>query len=144
MGFSLYQLNLKNLFWNCISFSITSVLVLVSLGPTFDHHFVERQHNHSHIYLNAIPTNHWHPESHPFEEPHSHSKIGTDLHEHGNVIYQTSNNGISDSVTGFTAALTDDSYPWTYKGASTTERQSSIQNNLAETIVRPLKRPPRT
>ena len=129
---------------NGISFSVTAVLVVVSLGPTFDHHFVERQHNHSHIYLSPGPADHYHPESHPFEEPHSHSNIGTDFHEHGNVIYQASHDGIGDSGTNFTIAMTNDSYPCTYEDGSTTERKSNGENNLAATVMRPLKRPPRT
>ena len=42
--------------------SIAAVLALLasSFGPLIDHHFVERQHNHVHIYLGSNEPNHVH------------------------------------------------------------------------------------
>jgi hypothetical protein len=44
-------------------------LVLPSFGSVLDHHFVERQYDHAHIYVGtAIPEH-----NHPFQQDHSHT-----------------------------------------------------------------------
>ena len=134
-------LNLKNLAFRSVSIWTATAVVLVFLGPAFDHHYVERQHHHSHIYLNSNGSEHWHPESHPFEEHHSHSNVGTESKGHHTVIYQASNDGIGDSSTSFTMALINDSSLQVQGGDSSNRLQTDT--NLDEISVTPLKRPPR-
>ena len=43
------------------------ILLLPSLGPSLDHHFAERRHDHSHLYLSTIDRAH----SHPYESFHA-------------------------------------------------------------------------
>ena len=144
MGSLLCQFKLDSLFFRGISISIAAAMVLVFLGPAADHHFVERQHNHSHIYLHTGPDGHWHPSSHPFETPHSHSEFGAHSGEHHGIIYQSSNDGISDSNTFFVTTLISNSSTPIHQDDYYARPQVKSENKLAETIVIPLKRPPRT
>ena len=88
--------------------SLVVALLLVSLVPTFDHHYAERQHDHSHLFLTASASSQGHPDLHPFEQPHSHTGFGEQESEGDGVIYQTSNDivGASGSVS-FTAFVGD-------------------------------------
>ena len=88
-------------------------LVLVFLAPALDHHFAERQHNHSHIFLTSSAASHGHPELHPFEQIHLHDDFtGQDSQDDG-VLYQTSNDGLGESGTVFFITFINDgqSYP---------------------------------
>ncbi|MEE3015154.1 MAG: hypothetical protein VX505_13490, partial [Chloroflexota bacterium] len=105
MGSPICLLNVKNLVFRGISLSIAAAIVLVFLGPLMDHHFAERQHNHSHIYLTGSVAEHKHPEGHPFEIPHSHSNTDRQGTGHHGIIYQTSNDGLHDSGTGSVIAF---------------------------------------
>ena len=138
---SIFPLNVKDVVSQVTLISIAAALTLVFLGPVVDHHYVERQHNHSHIYLNSNGAEHWQPESHPFEEHHSHSNVGTESKGHHTVIYQASNDGISDSSTSFTMALINDS-SLQVQGEDPSNRLQT-DTNLDEISVTPLKRPPR-
>ena len=83
-------------------------LLLVFIVPTFDHHYAERQHDHSHLFLTASASSQGHPDLHPFEQTHSHTGFGEQESKGDGVIYQTSNDlfGESGSVS-FTAFISD-------------------------------------
>ena len=57
---------------------VTRLLVVIAVysvftqlyGPLLDHHFVERQPDHTHIYLGQAVTDH----THTYEVPHSHDE----------------------------------------------------------------------
>ena len=144
MGSLLSCLNLKNLAFRSVSIWTATAVVLVFLGPAFDHHYVERQHNHSHIYLNSNGAEHWHPESHPFEKPHSHSNLIADGSGRHGIIYQTSNDCIGDSSTSPAAAFMRDAYPQVLGIGSSTSTNTAGEINLVGNIVSPPKKPPIT
>ena len=144
MGSLLCQFKLDSRFFRGISISIAAAMVLVFLGPAADHHFVERQHNHSHIYLNGSVGEHWHPESHPFEKPHSHSNLIADGSGRYGIIYQTSNDCIGDSSTSPAVAFMRDAYPQVLGIGSSTSTNTAGEINLVGNIVSPPKKPPIT
>ena len=144
MGSRLFRLNHNKFVFHVISISLAAAVVLVFLGPVVDHHFVERQHNHSHIYLNGSVGEHWHPESHPFEKPHSHSNlIAVGSGRHG-IIYQTSNDCTGDSSTRPAVAFMRDAYPQVLGISSSTSTNAVDEINLVGNIVSPPKKPPIT
>ena len=138
------RLNGKDVFSQVISISIATAITLVFLGPIVDHHYVERQHNHSHIYLHTSLNGDWHPESHPFETPHSHSHFSAHSGQHHTIIYQSSNDGIGDSKTFFVKALISDSSTLIHRYNYYDGRQATGESKLNEIIVIPPERPPRT
>ena len=143
MGSPIYWLNLKDLTWRGISLSIAAAVVLVFLGPAVDHHFAERQHNHSHLYLTISAAEHGHPELHPFEKPHSHITTDIEVAGHHGIIHQTSNDGLGDSGTGSVIAFIEDSVPPLHGDDFLPNAQTERESNLREASVAPLKRPPR-
>ena len=144
MNFSLFRLDIKNVLSQVISISMAAAVTLVFLGPVVDHHFVERQHNHSHIYMHTGSDGHWHPASHPFETPHSHSNSDAHYGEHHGIIYQPSNDGIGDSNSCSVITLIPESSNRIHGGDSYARLQANNETKLAETIIIPPKRPPRT
>ena len=80
-----------NLAFRGILVGLVFALGLVFLAPAFDHHFAERQHDHSHVFLTASATSQVHPDIHPFEQSHSHLELGEEAPEGDGVLYQTSN-----------------------------------------------------
>ena len=144
MGSRLFRLNHNKFVFHVISISLAAAVVLVFLGPVVDHHFVERQHNHSHIYLHTGLDGHWHPSSHPFETPHSHSDFGTHSGNHHTIIYQPSNDNIGDSNTFFVNTLIPDSSTRIHRDDYYAKRQENSESKLDEVIVIPPERPPRT
>ena len=140
MSSRLFRLNHNKFVFHVISISLAAAVVLVFLGPVVDHHFVERQHNHSHIYLNGSVGEHLHP----FEKPHSHSNlIADDSGRHG-IIYQTSNDCIGDSSTSPAVAFMGDAYPQVLGIGSSTSTNTVGEINLVGNIVSPPKKPPIT
>ena len=140
MGSRLFRLDHSNLVVRIISISLTAIVVLVFFGPVVDHHFVERQHNHSHIYLNGSVGEHWHP----FEKPHSHSNLTADGSGRHGIIYQTSNDCIGDSSTSPAVAFMGDAYPQVLGIGSSTSTNTVGEINLVGNIVSPPKKPPIT
>ena len=136
-------LNVKNLVFRGISLSIAAAIVSVFLGPLMDHHFAERQHNHSHIYLTGSVAEHMHPEGHPFEIPHSHSNTDRQGTGHHGIIYQTSNDGLHDSGTGSVIAFVDKSSLPLAGDYSSPDALTNSESILAEAFVAPPKKPPR-
>ena len=141
---SIFRLNVKDVLSQIASISIAAALTLVFLGPVVDHHYVERQHNHSHIYLHTGLGGHWHPPSHPFETPHLHSDFGTHSGEHHAIIYQSSNDGIGDPNSFFVKTLISDLSTPIHRDDYYARRQANSESKLDETIVIPPERPPVT
>ena len=144
MGSPIFPLNLEYIAWRGISFSIAAAVVLGFIGPAVDHHFAERQHNHSHIYLTVSAAEHGHARLHPFEEPHSHATADTEAAGHHGVLYQTSNDVLSDSGTGPVIPFIEDSTSPIRSGDFFPNAQADSERSLHETFIAPLKRPPRT
>ena len=136
----IFRLDIKDVLFQVISISITAALTLAFLGPVVDHHYVERQHNHSHIYLNGSVGEHWHP----FEKPHSHSNLIADGSGRHGIIYQTSNDCIGDSSTSPAVAFMGDTYPQVLGIGSSTSTNTVGEINLVGNIVSPPKKPPIT
>ena len=70
----------------------TSVLVLPSIGPLLDHHFVERLPSHTHSYPGDVTPSH----VHPYEMPghYGHGGLSRDtLLEAGDVLYMARDGG---------------------------------------------------
>mgnify|MGYP001177303948 FL=1 len=144
MGSPIFPLNLEYIAWRGISFSIAAAVVLGFIGPAVDHHFAERQHNHSHIYLTVSAAEHGHAILHPFEEPHSHVTADTEATGHHGVLYQTSDDVLGDSGTGPVIAFIEDSTSPIRSGDFLPNSQADSGRSLHETFMAPLKRPPRT
>ena len=144
MGSKIFPLNLKYIAWRSTSFLIAAAVALGFIGPAVDHHFAERQHNHSHIYLTVSAAEHGHAILHPFEEPHSHVNADTEATGHHGVLYQTSNEVLGDSGTGPIIAFIKDSTPPVRSNDFLPNTQADSGRNLHETFTAPLKRPPRT
>ena len=136
------RLDVKDLVFRGISLSITAAIVLVFLGPAVDHHFAERQHNHSHIYLTISAAEHGHTESHPFEEPHIHSSTETGVDAHHGIIYLTSNDGLSDSGTGSGIAFITDPFPQIHGDYYSPNAQTASGSIICKAFVTPPKKPP--
>ena len=143
MGSPIFPLNLEYIAWRGISFSIAAAVVLGFIGPAVDHHFAERQHNHSHIYLTVSAAEHGHAILHPFEEPHSHVNSDTEATGHHGVLYQTSNEVLGDSGTGPVIAFIEDSARPIRSGDFLPNAQADNGRSLHESFIAPLKRPPR-
>ena len=141
MGSRLFRLTPNKFVFHVISISLAAAVVLVFLGPVVEHHFVERQHNHSHIYLHTGLDGHWHPPSHPFETPHLHSDFGTHSGEHHAIMYQSSNDGIGDSNSFFVKTLISDLSTPIHRDGYYARRQANSESKLDETIVIPPERP---
>ena len=66
--------NPPSLGWMLLLAVALFALALPVIGPLDDHHFVERAHNHDHIYLNGWPVQHDHfyqtGSAHPHAAPH--------------------------------------------------------------------------
>ena len=144
MNSPIFRLNGKDMLSQVISISIAAALTLVLLGPVVDHHYVERQHNHSHIYLHTGSDGHWHPTSHPFETPHSHPDSSMYSEDHHTIIYQPSNDSIGDSNTFSVNTLIPDSSTRIHRDDYYARRQANSESKLDEVIVIPPERPPRT
>ena len=120
------------------------VLVFVFLAPCLDHHFTERQHNHSHIFLTSSAASHGHPEFHPFERIHFHDAF-TDHDSHGDgILYQGSNEGLSESGSVFFANFINDSqsYP-IYSNDTFSFAMAGGDGMYQGTTPAPPTRPPR-
>ncbi len=143
MGSLILLLNVNGLVFRGISLSITAAIVLVFLGPLADHHFAERQHNHSHIHLTGSVAEHNHPEVHPFEIPHSHSNTDRQATGRHGIIYQTSNDGLHDSGTGSVIAFVNKSFRPLPEEYSPPDARTDSESILSEAFVAPPKRPPR-
>ena len=68
------QAGAPSLGWMLLLAVALFALALPVIGPLDDHHFVERAHNHDHIYLNGWPVQHDHVyqtgSAHPHAAPH--------------------------------------------------------------------------
>ena len=123
--------------------SLVVALLLVFLVPTFDHHYAERQHDHSHLFLTASAFSQGHPDLHPFEQPHSHTGFGEQESEGDGVIYQTSNDmfGTSGSVS-FTAFIGDGLTYTTHSNEILSFTIAAREGIISENSPAPPTRPP--
>ncbi len=151
MDFPLSKYDFRKLAWRGILLTIATAMVFVFLGPAIDHHFAERQHNHTHLYLTASAAEHGHPDQHPFEESHSHFQPGTQLgtqlgtEDHGTgVLYQTSNDGLGESGSVSVTAVIDDglAYPL-HRGESLSHAVAVGEGVFLEAYAAPPDKPPR-
>ena len=144
MGLPTSQHILKRLAWRGTLLALSAAVVLVFLGPAIDHHFAERQHNHTHLYLTASAAEHGHPDLHPFEDSHSHTSLGTEDTGFGGVLYQTSNDGLGESGSVFLTAVIDDdlAYPL-YRGDSSSHAVAAGESMYLEAYAAPPDKPPR-
>jgi len=131
----------------------TAVLALWALfspafGPVIDHHFAERHHNHSHIYIGLPNIDHIHPyqDNHPHQlaylsddsDPRSRSNQPAD------TVFLAPLDGLEQDAQ---APLTPAAQPM---NSSPDQGDSSLllawpqsDGPLKEVYVPPLKRPPR-
>ena len=127
-------------------FSVVAVaaLILVFLGPAIDHHFAERQHDHSHLYLSSAAANHGHPGLHPFEQLHSHGAVVTNDAEQDGVIYQTSDDRTGDSGSASGAVVINNGLSLLIDGRDLLSLAVAPGEGLyLEAFVPPPKKPPR-
>ncbi len=80
-------------------------LVLAFVAPAFDHHYTERQHNHSHVFLTSSAASQGHPDVHPFEQSHTDFGFGEEEHEGHGVLYQTSHDVFGEAGSIFFSAF---------------------------------------
>lgn len=73
-----------------------------AFGPVMDHHFAERHHNHSHIYLGLPDVDHLHP----YQDSHSHRMINQPIDSnHIDTVFLTPLDGLGqDSPASLTPA----------------------------------------
>lgn len=97
MGIPPRKLSLARRAWRFLPVLAAAAVIFGFLGPTIDHHFVERQPRHSHIYLNNAAAGLVHLGLHPYEQHHHHGAVSTDESEENGILYQTSDDGHGDS-----------------------------------------------
>ena len=135
---------LKDFICQAFLVALAVAIVLVLLGPALDHHFAERQHEHSHAFLTATAISQGHPELHPFEETHYHVTSGQERSGQSGILYQTSNDGIGESGSIFlTAAIDDGLVHPPPVGGSLSHALVPGESAYREANVAPPKRPPR-
>jgi len=135
---------LKDFICQAFLVALAVAIVLAFLGPALDHHFAERQHDHSHTFLTATAANYGHPELHPFEETHSHVMSGQEESGQNGILYQTSNDGLGESGSIFlTAAIEDGLAHPPPVGDSLSHALAAGESAYSEANVAPPKRPPR-
>jgi len=87
----------------------TFFLLLPTIGPILDHHFVQREPNHYHIYLGTVVPEH----THPYQEHHTHRPASLDPNGSvpdnpvgaPDILYLTSQDGLGLSVTPFSTPV---------------------------------------
>ena len=147
MGFSQAHqeasLNFDNLVLRSLLVGPVIALMLVFLAPTFDHHFSERQHYHSHLFLNASAASQGHPDFHPFEQSHSHFGFDDQDSESDGILYQTSNNQLRESGSVSFTAIIDNSLTHIIHGNETLSFAiATRESSYPEFSPSPPTRPP--
>lgn len=143
MAFPNSRLDVRDLAWRCILLSVAVAIVLAFLGPTMDHHFAERQHNHSHAYLSSTAADHFLPASHPFEEHNSHLGTGPEDAGHNGVLYLISNEGLGESGSVSNMTATDDGLAHLLEGGDfPSQTLEAGGSELSEAYIPPPERPP--
>ena len=82
-------------FHRFITVLLIGVVLINVIGPILDHHFVERGHNHDHLYLSVTDADH----SHVYDSKHSHksyvSNVSRTLSDaDDNIVFLTIDNGM--------------------------------------------------
>ena len=125
------------------------LLLLYSVGPVLDHHFAERQPDHTHIYLGTTLPRH----VHPYEEPHSHSQEATTSTSHNaasgsntpqDMVCLTSYDGIGQTLTSPTEAPLHLAIVFPDPGNDQFAVSTAGNDRIPpEAFIAPPKRPPR-
>ncbi|MCH2501137.1 MAG: hypothetical protein FI715_06510 [SAR202 cluster bacterium] len=102
------DLDLRDLVWCGMLLALAAAVVVAFLGPAVDHHYAERQHGHSHLFLTDTAAGAGHPKLHPFERPHSHNESTTQQTLQDEIFYQPSNDARGELGTTFVAAGIND------------------------------------
>lgn len=82
-----------------VTVTAIGALLLPALGPLLDHHFVERQPVHAHVFLGAAPHDHVHSYEYG---AHHHPDHGT---RSAGTVYLTSNDGLGTVFTDVTPPM---------------------------------------
>ena len=145
MGIPKCHDRLKTLVLQGMLLALAAAIFLVFLSPAIDHHFAERQHDHSHLYLTARAASDGHPSLHPFEESHSHTKLAREDTARNGILYQTSNDGLGETGTSSIVDVFDDGlgYPLHLRD-SLSHAVAADEGEYLEAYVAIPKRPPRT
>ena len=82
-------------FHRFITVLLIGVVLINVIGPILDHHFVERGHNHDHLYLSVTAADH----SHVYDSKHIHkshvSNVSRTLSDSDdNIVFLTKDNGM--------------------------------------------------
>ena len=137
-------LDLTRWAWQFLPLLAFAAVILAFLGPALDHHFAERQHDHSHLYLSRAAASHGHPGLHPFEQFHSHGTVATNDAEHDGVIYQTSDDRTGDSGSASAGAVINNGTTFLFDGRDLLSLAVAPDEGLyLEAFVQPPKKPPR-
>ncbi len=118
-------------------------LGLVFLAPAFDHHYAERQHNHSHVFLTAFAASQGHPDVHPFEQSHSHFGFGEENSEGDAVLYQTSHDVFGESGSIFFTTFINDGLAFSIHSKNMLSYALAVaESSYPENSTAPPTRPP--
>ena len=142
------QTALKGFWARGAAVSLAWVLVWALLGPSFDHHFAERQLDHAHAYSAQLDVDH----SHPYQSPHPHdasnqgsapSKIVRDTREGGGIVYLSTYRGSGHLIESSLSLAYKSAAIFPYLGNSFIFlRTLPESNDLKEAFVAPPKKPP--
>ena len=117
-------------------------MVLTFVSPALDHHFAERQHDHSHVYLTSSAASLGHPGLHPFEQAHTQDVSSADDQIQLGILYQTSDDSLEDSSSVVVAVVLDSHTP-IKAGDLLSLAIFDGEGPYLEAFVEPPKRPPR-
>ena len=119
------------------------------LGPSFDHHFAERQMGHSHIYLAQRDADHRHPylDIHPHSNPDREQTTSGGFFEGvpagEGIIYLSSNDGASQSIEIASSLAIKQAVIFPYRGNnSPILRKIAESRAYNEAFVAPPMKPP--
>ena len=139
---------LQRLAINLLCLLVVLSLVLLSFGPTLDHHFAERHPGHQHIYLGSATPDH----SHAFEQFHRHDSgellrqlmlPPEDLSTDG-ILIVTPNDGAGHGAADVAVPMALDGLPFSADDGTGMVRPSlEAAVALSGANLSPPKRPPR-
>ena len=124
-------------------------LVWYLMGPSFDHHFAERQLGHSHLYLAQHDADHRHPyqDAHPHSGPDQEHTTPVGFSEgvpaEEGIVYLSSNDGTDRSIDTALSPAIKPAAIFPYLGNNSLFlRKIPETNALNEAFVSPPKKPP--
>ncbi|MDA1129264.1 MAG: hypothetical protein O2913_11285 [Chloroflexi bacterium] len=143
MGLPFRNLGLARTAWQSLSVLAIVAVILAFIGPAMDHHFAERQHDHSHVYLTNSAASYGHPGLHPFEQTHYHGPSPADHLGQDGILFQTSNDGSQDSGSVVVGAVLNDGPTQISAGDLLSLAIFDGEGPSLEAFVEPPKNPPR-